>query len=213
MPIIEGIGFPFTRFYDAVVARRVLQEEYERITSSIDLPGGTILDLGTGPGRLAIETALRNPKANVIGIDISAAMVSLARKKARGVPNVVFRVMSVERLFFPDNTVDLVVSTASLHHWRNPDLALEEIYRVLRTGGRVFLYDLRSDASRREVFRDLGRTSSFPPKLAILWGVRQHGFTRDALDSKILPIIKASSFREGRLEPVRIWYRISLFKP
>jgi ubiquinone/menaquinone biosynthesis C-methylase UbiE len=46
---------------------------------------------------------------------------------------------------FPDDSLDLVVSTLSLHHWRDPVGVLDEIARVLRPGGSFLVFDLRRD--------------------------------------------------------------------
>jgi len=45
-------------------------------------------------------------------------------------------------------TMDFLVSTLSLHHWRDPAPVLRDIYRVLRPGGRFVILDLRRDARR-----------------------------------------------------------------
>ncbi len=42
---------------------------------------------------------------------------------------------------FPDRSFDLIVSSLSLHHWDHPEAAVPELARVLRPGGRVYIYD------------------------------------------------------------------------
>ncbi len=212
MILPEAIPVPAALWYDAVVSGRVLSEQYKRIASTIDLTSGFVLDLGTGPGDLAIEIASRNPRLEVLGIDVSAAMISLARRKANQLPNVRFRVMNAARLLLADSCVDLVVSTGSMHHWRKPGLVFDEIYRVLKPGGRALLYDIRSDAARQEILAELPRYVSFPPKLAIVLAFRLHGFTRKSLRSRILPIIRLRPFAEARVETVGIWVRLCLSK-
>lgn len=46
---------------------------------------------------------------------------------------------------FPDQSLDLVISTLSLHHWRDPVKVLNEIARVLKPGGAFYIFDLRRD--------------------------------------------------------------------
>lgn len=212
MILPEAIPLLAALWYDAVVSRRVLSEQYKRIASTIDLTTGFVLDLGTGPGDLAIEIASGNPRLEVLGIDLSAAMISLARRKANQLPNVRFRVMNAARLLLPDSCVDLVVSTGSMHHWREPGFVFDEVYRALKPGGRALLYDIRSDAERQEIFAELPHCISFPPKLAIVLAFRLHGFTRKTLQSRILPIIRSGPFAEARVETVGIWVRLSLSK-
>jgi ubiquinone/menaquinone biosynthesis C-methylase UbiE len=50
-----------------------------------------------------------------------------------------------QQIPFPDQSFDLVLSTLSLHHWRDPGAVLDEINRVLQPGGAFFVFDLRRD--------------------------------------------------------------------
>ena len=61
---------------------------------------------------------------------------------------------------FPDRTFDLVVSTGSLHHWKDPVGALNECHRVLKEGGTALVYDLLvklPQAIASEARRQFGR--------------------------------------------------------
>jgi ubiquinone/menaquinone biosynthesis C-methylase UbiE len=58
--------------------------------------------------------------------------------------NLRFRVGDVAALPFAHNSVDLVVSTLSLHHWDDPAAGLNEIVRVLAPGGQAWIYDFRT---------------------------------------------------------------------
>jgi ubiquinone/menaquinone biosynthesis C-methylase UbiE len=105
-------------------------------------------DLGCGPGQLAIELARRSPGLHVTGIDLSEEMIVRGQDKARraGVADrVSFRRGAAQQIPFPDASLDLVVSTLSLHHWSDPVAVLDEIARVLRPGGCFLIFDLRRD--------------------------------------------------------------------
>lgn len=109
---------------------------------------GEAADLGCGPGYLAVELAKRIPALHVIGIDLSEDMLALGRTEAKrtGVEGrVSFRFGDVRHLPFEDSSLDLVVSTLSLHHWRDPFVALNEVERVLRSGGSFLIFDFRRD--------------------------------------------------------------------
>jgi ubiquinone/menaquinone biosynthesis C-methylase UbiE len=56
-----------------------------------------------------------------------------------------FRLGNVEEIPFPDQSLDLVISTFSLHHWTDPVKVLNEIDRVLKPGGVFYVFDLRRD--------------------------------------------------------------------
>jgi ubiquinone/menaquinone biosynthesis C-methylase UbiE len=109
---------------------------------------GEAVDVGCGPGQLAIELARRSPGLHVTGIDLSDEMLAQGRDNARraGVTNrVSFRRGDAQQIPFPDTSLDLVVSTLSLHHWSDPVTVLDEIGRVLRPGGSFLIFDLRRD--------------------------------------------------------------------
>ncbi len=109
---------------------------------------GVAADLGCGPGYLAVELAHRAPGLHVTGVDLSDAMLTQAIANARlaGVAHQTdFRTADAAALPFPDASLDLVVSTLSLHHWDDPKPIIDEIARVLRPGGAFLLFDLRRD--------------------------------------------------------------------
>jgi SAM-dependent methyltransferase len=108
-------------------------------------PGGRVLDVGCGPGRLAIPLARHG--LDVTGLDLDPAMIERARINAgRALGDdrrPTFVVGDAASLAFPDGSFDLVVSTMSMHHWEDPIAGLREIARVLRPGGRALIWDLR----------------------------------------------------------------------
>jgi ubiquinone/menaquinone biosynthesis C-methylase UbiE len=109
---------------------------------------GEAADLGCGPGQLVIELARRAPGLQVTGIDLSDEMIVRGQANARHAglsDRVSFRQGAAQQIPFPDASLDLVVSTLSLHHWSDPVAVLDEIVRVLRPGGSFLIFDLRRD--------------------------------------------------------------------
>ncbi|WP_052889868.1 class I SAM-dependent methyltransferase [Thermogemmatispora carboxidivorans] len=106
--------------------------------------GGRVLDLACGPGGWALELAFAYPKVEVIGVDISQAVIEYTRAQAwsRGLQNAHFQVMNVmQPLAFPDATFDLVNGRLLLGFmlpgaW--PKL-LAECRRLLKPGGVIRL--------------------------------------------------------------------------
>ena len=142
---------------EAVQEYEALTDDFLHITASLiadeikQLAGdrtGMAVDLGTGPGSLVMELAARFPQALIIGLDISLPMAQLASERARaaGVQNVAFLVADVHHLPFQPQSLAMIVSHGSMHHWHGLDMALREIKAVLAEGGSIYLSDLRRDA-------------------------------------------------------------------
>jgi ubiquinone/menaquinone biosynthesis C-methylase UbiE len=119
------------------------------------LPAGAlVVDIGTGPGRVPRRIAAADPHLRVEGVDLAEEMVAYAAAAARadglGEDRLRFAVADVAALPYADASVDLVISSVSLHHWEQPAAGLAEIRRVLRPGGRAWVYDLRHVLRREE---------------------------------------------------------------
>jgi ubiquinone/menaquinone biosynthesis C-methylase UbiE len=123
---------------------------YRRVVADVTkvaLPAGSVvLDVGTGPGRVARLIAAACPTVEVEGIDLSPEMIARATSAAKttSTRNLRFHVGDVAALPFADGSVDLVVSTLSFHHWDDPAAGLSEIVRVLGPGGQAWIYDFRT---------------------------------------------------------------------
>jgi ubiquinone/menaquinone biosynthesis C-methylase UbiE len=100
-----------------------------------------ILDVASGTGILAFRLSEKVPKGEVVGVDIAPEMVEVANQKAEGLRNVKFVVGNVEAMPFPDGTFDIVTCSYSFHHFPDPDVALKEMKRVLKRGGRLYIVD------------------------------------------------------------------------
>jgi ubiquinone/menaquinone biosynthesis C-methylase UbiE len=114
-------------------------------------PKGIIIDIGCGPGYLVKVIAKSSPHLRIVGVDISEEMLKTARSNLYSSDlnkRIQYRQGDVQGLPFGNNTIDFVVSTFSLHHWSNPDEALQEIYRVLKYQGQFLIFDLRRDCRR-----------------------------------------------------------------
>lgn len=101
----------------------------------------TVLDVGCGTGHTT--RAVARPAARVVGLDLTEAMLSEARRLAAedGLANVEFRRGDAEALPFDDESFDAVTCRLCAHHFGDPRQAVREAARVLRPGGRFVLVD------------------------------------------------------------------------
>jgi ubiquinone/menaquinone biosynthesis C-methylase UbiE len=98
-------------------------------------PGQDVLDVACGTGVLAREAALRvRPGGTVTGLDRNDGMLAVARRKA---PEIEWRQGQAEALPFADDRFDAVVSQFGLMFFEDRVLALAEMWRVLKPGGRL----------------------------------------------------------------------------
>jgi ubiquinone/menaquinone biosynthesis C-methylase UbiE len=113
-------------------------------------PHGFLVDIGCGPGHLTAEIGHNFRDLDVVGVDISPIMARLATHKRIGPAGsrLNFIIADGEALPMPDNCVDVIVSSLSLHHWLSPEKAIAEMRRVLKPGGRLLIFDLRRDSPR-----------------------------------------------------------------
>jgi SAM-dependent methyltransferase len=143
---VRAFDLPTAGMYDALVAT-VLEGFYARVANEVAAAhlSEKVLEIGSGPGRLAVRLARQAPGITLRGVDISEAMVERAARRSAGAglsERVRFEVGDVVALPLSDEEFDGVVSTLSLHHWSDPASGLAEIYRVLKPGGEARIYDL-----------------------------------------------------------------------
>ncbi len=178
--VIQRTHFAHGESYDRH-AGAVFRGMYRRVAADVAAAaptGGVVVDAGCGSGRLAAEIARRRPDLRVRGVDLEPGMVQVATARAgreKVSDRAAFVVADLVDLPLRDDSVDLIVSTASLHHWVDVRAVIASLDRVLRPGGRLWIYDLRpvsaggvrsaSSAVGRRVDRTLVRTGWFPVAL------------------------------------------------
>jgi len=169
---------------------------------------GEAVDLGCGAGHLVLEMARKAPGLHVTGIDLSEKMLGDARQSGQQVgleERVDFRLGNVEEIPFPDQSLDLVISTASLHHWTDPVKVLNEIDRVLKPGGAFYVFDLRRDMALPFYLLIWFATQLIVP--AALHRVNEPMGSRNASYTvpELADIAKQSRLRGGQVTTSPIW--------
>lgn len=117
-------------FYD----RAIGAPDPESLRAALALPmAGWLLDAGGGTGRVAAQ--LRPLVGRLVISDLSAPMLAQAQEKGIACPVQTH----VERLPFPDGHFDRVLAVDALHHFADQRLAVAELVRVLKPGGRLVI--------------------------------------------------------------------------
>jgi len=112
-------------------------ELLDTIVNEADLiEGQSVLDLGTGTGKILIALKERYPNVNYSGIDISSDMMS----KIPPEHNFDLSVSTIENMEqFDDNQFDLIVARMVFHHSTDLEQAINEVYRILKKNGKFIL--------------------------------------------------------------------------
>jgi ubiquinone/menaquinone biosynthesis C-methylase UbiE len=151
----EGRLIRWASYYDLSVNIVTLGQARRLRKATVDQalikPGDNVLDVGCGTGEVTLLAKTRAKNGKVYGIDPSPEMIAVARKKAAHKSlDIDFRMGVIESLPFPDASIDVVTSSLMMHHLPEQlkTRGLNEIYRVLKLGGRLLIADfMRSTGS------------------------------------------------------------------
>ncbi len=104
-------------------------------------PGGEERALDSGSGAGALAFALAPHVREVVAVDLVPELLEEGRKRGERFPNVSFVEADATKLPFEDGSFDLTGSLRTLHHIARPELAVAELARLTRQGGRVLVVD------------------------------------------------------------------------
>ena len=181
--------------YDAYMRKITLGRERTLRERTITLagvkPGEAVLEVGCGTGTLTLAAKRRaGPSGRVCGIDLIPAMIEKSRQKAREAnQDISFQQGSIEDLPYPDNQFDVVMCSFMIFHMSDGvrSKGIQEIFRVLKPGGRLFLIDLTLPPYP---------VSRFFAKRILSW------VGQDDLH-ELLPLMETSGFTGVEIAPVK----------
>ena len=141
----------WSRVYDIITGLLFLGQEQNIRQSTLDLVKitgrDTILEVGCGTGTLTLAAKKRaGPESRVFGIDPAPDMIATAKQKAvKDGLEVEFKRGLIEAIPFSDDTFDIVLSSAMMHHvpaGETQRKGIEDVFRVLKPGGQFLIVDL-----------------------------------------------------------------------
>jgi ubiquinone/menaquinone biosynthesis C-methylase UbiE len=140
------------RLYNNLAKTKAIECQHQEIARDLvsRIEHGKLLDIGTGPGILLYEIHRLNPRIELFGLDISKAMVQLARNNLKNIDVNILR-GNIQNTNYNDNFFDLVTCTGSFYLWDNPKDCLEEICRIMLKNRSAYLYETYQDFNTSQV--------------------------------------------------------------
>lgn len=144
------------------------------------VPKVVVADLGAGEGM--ISQLIARQAEQVYCIDNSSRMVEVGKELAEKnqLENLQYLLGDIEAVPLDDESVDIALLSQALHHANRPEKAIEEAYRITKTGGRIVILDLKEHTfeKARELYAD--NWLGFPEKKLHAW-LRAAGFENVAV--------------------------------
>jgi ubiquinone/menaquinone biosynthesis C-methylase UbiE len=177
-------------------------------------PRSSVLEVAPGPGYFAVELA-KLGACEITGLDISQTFVEIARKNAADAKvQVQFRQGNASRMPFQNAEFDYILCRAAFKNFTEPVKAIEEMYRVLKPGGRALIIDLRRDASVESLDRalnemKLGMIDRLITKLTFRFMLLKRAYTKSEFDQ----MARQTKFRTAGISQDLITLEVTLNKP
>lgn len=191
-------------------------EEFRSLARRVagELPAGSsVLEAAPGPGYFAIELA-KLGDFRITGLDISATLVAIARKQAEQAnADVRFERGDVAGMPFDAGQFDFIVCRAAFKNFSAPVAALQEMWRVLKPGGRALIIDLRRDASPESISAAAkGMNVSTVNRLIVYFTFRLMLLRRAYTKSEMERMIGRTSFHSFQIGENPLGFEILLQK-
>jgi len=154
---IEGLFDRVSSTYDTI-GPRFFTYFGDKLVKFADVRAdASVLDIATGRGAILFAAAQATPLKRIVGIDMSEQMVMQTKKDIadKSLNNVEILRMDAENLDFPDSSFDHIFCGFALFFFPEPKRALKEIYRVLKTGGSLYISTWAKTEERRKWLFDL----------------------------------------------------------
>jgi ubiquinone/menaquinone biosynthesis C-methylase UbiE len=209
-----GITGWFTRWYDKNTREKRIGEmqEYAKEAQKHLTDNANVLEVAPGPGYFSIELAKMNDY-NITGMDISADFIKICKINAqRENVNIKFVQGNVSAMDFKDNTFDFIFCSAAFKNFKEPIVALREMYRVIKNNGIVLIIDMNHDVSKKALEEEATKISKSGFERWFMKntfkGLCKGAYTKSELEK----MIKETSFNKNEIKEVGICLYIYLYK-
>jgi ubiquinone/menaquinone biosynthesis C-methylase UbiE len=170
-----------------------------------------VLEVAPGPGYLAIEL-VKLTGCRLTGLDASRTFVAIAAENARKAGLAIdFEQGDAADLPFPAGQFDFIACRAAFKNFARPLNALDEMHRVLKTGGIALIIDLRKDFSKAAIsdyVRGRGMINGAIIKLTFQTMLKKRAYTAESISQ----LVSQSQFRHGDIRPDPIGFELWLRK-
>lgn len=187
----KGVGMEgiIARWYAKIRSTGSQIEDWRKqaadLTSSLP-DDADVLEVAPGPGYFSIEMARLN-RFHITGLDISHTFVEIASENARqaGV-SVNFQQGNASNMPFADGSFDLIICQAAFKNFSQPLQAINEMYRVLRSGGTAIIEDMRKDTPATTIDEEVARMKLNPVNAFMtrrtLESLRNRAYTKEQFE-------------------------------
>jgi ubiquinone/menaquinone biosynthesis C-methylase UbiE len=209
-----GMNGPIATWYAKITQKDIKEFKNDaEIVAGQVTQGSTILEVAPGPGYLAIEMA-KLGRYKIVGLDISEKFVEIAQKKAKeaGV-EIDFRQGNVAQMPFEEEMFDFIICRSAFKNFAEPVMALDEMYRVLKVGGKALILDLRGDVSEETVnnyVENMGLNSlnTLITKWIFKFTLIKRAYTKDRFKA----LVSKTKFNQSKIQENQIGLQVWLEK-
>jgi ubiquinone/menaquinone biosynthesis C-methylase UbiE len=208
-------------FFEKLMDSEMIDKQIEEIKTEIlsKIRKGKILEVGPGPGTLLRRINEDNPNLELYGLDISKAMIKLAKENLDGADIHILH-GNIKETEFDSSFFDLVTCTGSFYLWDNPIEGLNEIHRILKKDGLAILFETYSNYDKKRFEESLKQNMKKvkihkrPVVKRLLFKQLSITYTINEVEEilKKTAFSKNASIERIALSDLPIWMKISLIK-
>jgi len=212
---VQDIPAGSANLYEKIAAR-ILSSMYKNVTKEVCETinaESNILEIGCGTGKLLIEILKKIEVKNIIGLDISNAMIKISKKNLvknnmHGLADLVLA--DAHKIPLRNMSINLIISTGTLHHIRKPEKMFRECNRVLKEGGEAWIYEFSHDTPKSDLVKSANILKKSKYILRILSAM--HGLPRQTYEKGYIKNSLSDAEVKYRIDYIGILTKLVLIR-